>query len=267
MDTNQVEIDQRSDVRIQKFSAWSGMVLVVTFIAGWCVLSGFVPPPSPAKSAIEVATFFADHPIRMKIGLMMCLVGSAFLAPFTGVISTQLKRIEGRHKTISYTQIVAGGGVAVGFTMGLIIWYAAAYRPMADPVITQRFNDIAWFIWVSWAYLPAAQTIAVGIAILLDKRVDPVFPRWLGYLSLWCAVLYLPGGLAVFFFSGPFAWNGLITWWFLVIAYLVWVLALIWALVYRAIPHQQREEALASGTDAPQPPPAPAGQAQRSSAQ
>jgi hypothetical protein len=231
------------------------MVLVVTFILGWCVLAGFVPPPSPAKSATDIAAFFAGHPIRIKIGLMACLVGSAFLAPFTGVISTQLKRIEGRHTTISTTQIVAGCGVAVGFTMGLIIWYAAAYRPLADPVITQRLNDIAWFIWVSWAYLPAAQTIAVGVAVLLDKRADPVFPRWLGYLSFWCALLYLPGGLAVFFFSGPFAWNGLVVWWFLVIAYLVWVLAIIWALLYRAIPHQQREEARAQLPDDQQQPP------------
>ena len=64
--------------------------------------------------------------------------------------------------------------------------------------MTQRLNDMAWFIWVGWAYLPAAQTIAVGIAILKDQRADPVFPRWLGYFSLWCSIFYLPGGLAVF---------------------------------------------------------------------
>ncbi|EHB58829.1 hypothetical protein MycrhDRAFT_1265 [Mycolicibacterium rhodesiae JS60] len=239
------------------------MVLVVTFIGGWWLLAGYVPPPSPKAGPDEIAAFFAENPVRIKIGLMACLVGSAFLAPFTAVISTQIKRIEGRHKTISYTQIVAGTGVAVGFTMGLILWYGAVYRPLEDPAITQRLNDLAWFIWVSWAYLPAAQTIAFGVAVLLDKRPDPVFPRWLGYLSFSCAVLYLPGGLAVFFFSGPFAWNGLITWWFLVVAYLVWVLATIWALVYRAIPHQQREEAaLFAATAGNRPPSGQVGQPQ-----
>ncbi len=233
----------------QKWCAWSGMVLVVTFVAGWAVIGGFVPPPAPTKSANEIAAWFASHQTTIQIGLFLCLVGSGFLAPFTGVISTQLKRIEGEHTPISTAQIVAGSGVAVGFTMGLIIWYGAAYRPEADPVITQRLNDIAWFIWVSWAYLPAAQTIAVGIAVLLDKRPDPIFPRWLGYLSLWCAVFYLPGGLAVFFKSGPLAWNGLITWWFLVIAYFIWVVSIIWALLWRAIPHQQREEARAQQAD------------------
>jgi hypothetical protein len=225
------------------------MALVVTFIVGWAVVGGFVPPPAPTKSATEIADWFASHQMRIEIGLFLCLVGSGFLAPFTGVISAQLKRIEGKHTPISTAQIVAGSGVAVGFTMGLIIWYGAAYRPEADPVITQRLNDIAWFIWVSWAYLPAAQTIAVGIAILMDKRAEPVFPRWLGYLSLWCAVFYLPGGLAVFFKSGPLAWNGLITWWFLVIAYFIWVVAIIWALVWKAIPHQQREEERAQRAD------------------
>jgi hypothetical protein len=161
-----------------------------------------------------------------------------------------LKRIEGKHTPLHYTQLVAGAGVAVGFTMGLIIWYTCAYRPEADPILTQRLNDMAWFIWVGWAYQPVAQTVAVGVAILSDRRSDPVFPRWLGYLSLWCSVLYLPGGLAVFFFDGPFAWNGLVTWWLLVVAYFIWVVAMTYGLVWKAIPHQEREDAaaqLASG--------------------
>lgn len=233
------------DIRLQKVCAWCGAALVVTFIVGWAIIAGFVPPPSPTKNADEIAAFFAAHQTRVQVGLFACLVGSAFLAPFTGVLSTQLKRMEaGKGHTISSTQLVSGCGVAVGFTLGLIFWYGAVYRPLEAPAITQRLNDLAWFVWVSWAYLPAAQTIAVGAAILMDKRPEPVMPRWVGYLSLWCALFYLPGGFAVLFKSGPLAWNGLITWWFLVIAYFVWVVAIIWALVFKAIPHQQREEEL-----------------------
>jgi hypothetical protein len=136
--------------------------------------------------------------------------------------------------------------------MGLILWYGCVYRPLEDIQLTHRLNDMAWFIWVGWAYLPAAQTIAVGVAILKDKRAEPVFPRWLGYLSLWCSVFYLPGGLAVFFRSGPLAWNGLITWWFLVVAYFAWVCAITWGLYWKAIPHQEREErALVDGDPLP----------------
>jgi hypothetical protein len=221
------------------------MILAVTFIVGWAGIGGFVPPPSPNKSAAEIADFFAANQLRVKTGLFMCLVGSGIYAAFTGALSVQLKRIEGKHTPLHFTNLVAGAGVAVGFSMGLILWYGAAYRPTEDPIMTQRLNDMAWFIWVSWAYLPAAQTIAVGVAILKDHRPNPVFPRWLGFSSLWCSVLYLPGGLALFFFSGPLAWNGLISWWFLVVAYFVWVFTMTYGLIWKAIPHQEREDAQA----------------------
>jgi hypothetical protein len=235
-------------LRTQQVCSLGGVILAVTFIIGWAGLAGFVPPISPQKSPAEVVDFFTSNQTKIQIGLFLCLVGSGFLAPFTGVISAQLRRIEGRHTPISYSQLVAGAGVAVGFTMGLMVWYAAAYRPESDPIMTQRLNDLAWFIWVGWAYLPAAQTISVGLAILKDERADPVFPRWVGYLSLWCSLFYLPGGLAIFVTSGPLAWNGLIVWWFLVVAYFIWVVTITWALLYRAIPHQQREEEAAAAS-------------------
>jgi hypothetical protein len=234
----------------QKWCAWGGIALAVTFVVGWAGIGGFVPPPSPNKNAAEITEFFASHQTRTQLGLFLCLVGSGIYAFFTGAISVQLKRIEGQHSPLHYTQMIAGAGVACGFTMGLMIWYTCSYRPELDPIMTLRLNDMAWFIWVGWAYLPAAQTIAVGIAILRDRRPDPVFPRWLGYCSLWCALLYLPGGLAVFFRSGPLAWNGLITWWFLVIAYFIWVVAITYGLIWKAIPHQEREEAAASAQSA-----------------
>lgn len=232
-------------LRTQKLCSLGGVILAVMFIVGWAGLGGFVPPISPQASPDEVVDFFVSDQTKIQLGLFLCLIGSGFLAPFTGAISVQLRRIEGQHTPISYAQIVAGAGVAVGFTMGLMVWYTASYRPESDPIMTQRLNDLAWFIWVGWAYLPAAQTIAVGLAILKDERADPVFPRWVGYLSLWCSMFYLPGGLAIFVDSGPLAWNGLIVWWFLVVAYFIWVMVITWALIYRAIPHQEREEAAA----------------------
>jgi hypothetical protein len=70
-----------------------------------------------------------------------------------------------------------------------------------------------------------------------------VFPRWYGYLSLWCTLIWVSGGLTMFFKSGVFAWNGLISWWAVAISYAIWVVALTVALLRSAIPHQEREEA------------------------
>lgn len=69
-----------------------------------------------------------------------------------------------------------------------------------------------------------------------------MFPRWLGYLNFWCAFLFMPGGLVVFFKDGPFAWNGIIAWWLLLVAFGVWVVSMV-VMVLKALAVQEREEA------------------------
>ena len=70
------------------------------------------------------------------------------------------------------------------------------------------------------------QLLATGTAILTSTAKREVFPRWFGFLNLWTAVLMLPGGIAIYFYSGPFAWNGILAWWVVVVAFSIyWTIA------------------------------------------
>lgn len=40
-----------------------------------------------------------------------------------------------------------------------------------------------------------------------------MFPRWCCFAMLWIAVLSMTGSVAIFFFGGPFAWNGILAFW------------------------------------------------------
>jgi hypothetical protein len=42
---------------------------------------------------------------------------------------------------------------------------------------------------------------------VLTRNSGPI-PRWVGYFSIWFAVSMFPASLVVFFYHGPFAWNG-----------------------------------------------------------
>jgi hypothetical protein len=62
-----------------------------------------------------------------------------------------------------------------------------------------------------------------GVAILLDRRERPVFPRWLGYYNLWVALMFLPGTFNVFYQSGPLSRNGIIAYYIPLTVFATWL--------------------------------------------
>ncbi|MFY1621230.1 hypothetical protein, partial [Micromonospora sp. WMMD736] len=66
------------------------------------------------------------------------------------------------------------------------------------------------------------QLVLFGVAVLIDRRDTPIFPRWLGYVNIWLAITFTPASFLVFFKTGPLAWNGVLVWWVPVFAFLVW---------------------------------------------
>jgi hypothetical protein len=102
-------------------------------------------------------------------------------------------------------------------------WQAAAYRASEhSPEMLQTLNDLSWLPLLSAIFPAQLQLLAIGLAILLDQRETPELPRWLGYLSLWEMVLLVPSALVLFFYSGPFAWNGILTIWLAAISFIIW---------------------------------------------
>ena len=67
------------------------------------------------------------------------------------------------------------------------------------------------------------QAVGVGASVLGDRGATPLFPRWFGYASLWAALIFTSGTLCVFFDSGPFAWNGLLSWYVPLGVYVIWM--------------------------------------------
>jgi hypothetical protein len=99
------------------------------------------------------------------------------------------------------------------FVLPPIFWCAAAYRPERAVADIVMLNDLGWFSFIMIVPPGILQVIVLGAAILQDKRKVPLFPRWVGYLNLWAALLFVPGGFVSLFKTGAFAWNGAIAFW------------------------------------------------------
>lgn len=223
--------------RIQILCASSGFLFVVLLFAG-LLTTGFFPPPPPDLSATEVAARWNDHPNLIRLGLVVMMFGAVATAPLVATIAVQLKRI-GKHTTsLAYTQLLCGGAGIVAIFMPIMIMMAAAYRPDRDPDLIMLINDLAWIPFIINGPPAIFQCISIGIAILVDKREVPIYPRWVGYLNLWIAFTFLPACLLLFFKSGPFAWNGLLSFWLAATTFGSWFLIM----AFMTIKAAQREE-------------------------
>jgi hypothetical protein len=221
---------------IQLGMAWCGVIFVAIFFPG-LVIAGFFPPIPPGHTAAEVAHQYQQHANAIRAGCVIMMVAVGFSLPFSAVISTQLARIEGRWTPLCYTQLAAGAVGMVAATFPLFFFLAASFRPERSPETTQALNDIGWIPFIiNWP--PAVcQAGAVAVAILADRRPDPIYPRWLGYFLIWTCIAFTGSSLLPFFKSGPFAWNGLFSFWLAATFFGTFFLLMSWGTI-RAVQRQ-----------------------------
>lgn len=228
--------------RSQQLCAWCGVLSTVFWLVGFFPLAGFFPPPLPSSDADTIAALFRSNSMGIRIGMIVLLLGAVLYLPWSAGISVQLKRIEGQHSPLSYTQMLMGAIFVWVFLLPIFLWEAAAYRAdETSPELIQRLNDIAWMAFISPVGTIFVQGMAIGLVILQDKRAVLIFPRWVGYFNIWAVVAYLPGSLIPLFKSGPFAWNGLLALWIPLVIYVSWMLGMSFFML-KAIKRQALEE-------------------------
>lgn len=210
---------------------------MVLFAIGWWPLAGFLPPIAPDLDAQGVAAIYQNNAVAMRSGFLLIVLASGFYVPFSAAIATQMQRIEGAHTVLAKTQFGAGIMVVTLIIIPALIFTTTAYRPERAPELTQLLNDLGWISLIMPVSPAMVQVMAVGIAALMDKSATPVYPRWIGYLGLWLAVIFLPGLSLTYFKTGAFAWNGVLTFWLPVGLLFGWIMLMAW-MTHRAIVSQ-----------------------------
>jgi hypothetical protein len=235
---------QNTNTEVQRAFAWTGVVMLVGFLIGFWPIAGYVPPSRPLDSVENIVAFYDGHTFRIRLGLWITMFAAAFCTTFFVAVSNQIRRIEGTHSPIAHAQMIFGGLFTLEFIFPLVIWQAAAYRPTLDPTMTYRLHDLGWLMFLGIVTTGILQALITGWAILRDRREHPIFPRWIGYVCLWCTLTFVSGGLIFFFKSGPFAWNGILAWWVLLVGFATWIVVLAFGLLRYAIPDQEGEAAV-----------------------
>jgi hypothetical protein len=228
----------------QRFALYCGVAFPVVFFLGM-IVAGLFPLPDPEASLKEVQSFYGDSPDRLRLGCFIMVASAALQAPLAGLISLHMRRIEGRHSVLAYTQLLLGAVAVLAVLIPVMFFVNLAFRPgTRDPETLLFFNDQAWLIFVGMWSAATMQSICIGVAVLRDRNPVPILPRYYGYFNLWVATLFVPGGMVYFFKDGPFAWNGLMAFWVPATVFGTWFIVTF--VVFRKVIADQPEDELAS---------------------
>ena len=226
------------NTKAQRLCIWLGLTSIPLFFIGWWPLANFLPPFPPAWEAQKAMEFYRANPYGIKLFAIIFMYAGSMLIALYAAISCQLKRIEGDFGPISIAQIGLGVYAVVPFLPATAVLAVLTYRLDTDPATLIAFSDFFWLLVFMISGPAVVQFLLIGYAILNDRHAEPILPRWLGYFTIWAALLTVPGVLCAFFQVGPFAWNGVIGFWIPTSLFGIWTIVIALELL-KAV---QREE-------------------------
>lgn len=215
-------MDEKISLKYQLVSAWCGPAFLITFILFWGVIGQNLPNPSPALSATDLAARYIGNLSEIRLGFIVSLIIVVLYMPWSAVLATQMARIEGKAPVMAYLQLLGGGLTVMVVSFSAFFWVAAAFRPERDPVLIQLLTDLGWLCIDLQYACTTLQMVAAAMVGLADKSKTPLFPRWACWLTIWCGLSFLPASLTGVLRTGPFAWDGLLSYYFPYFCWLCW---------------------------------------------
>lgn len=218
-----------AEFRILKLCAWAGPLYLLGVLGGFAIIAGFLPPPREHWNALQVATFYQDNEVRIRLGMEVVILFAFLYLPWSLAISRVMETTEGPMRILSRIQLYGGLGTAFITLSCGVAWLTASFRARErDPGDIALMNDLAFMIFALTIIVTVFQVVAFGIHCLLETS-DALLPRWVGYLSLWSAVLVIPVYLIPSLQRGAFAWHGLVNFYIGLAAFGGWVAIASWA--------------------------------------
>jgi hypothetical protein len=162
------------------------------------------------------------------------------LAPLSNAVYLiQIKRMSVSPVFRYALMVGAMSGAIVGMLFPMFCFGLGAFRSGYDPSILAMLYDFGYLAYIGSLGCFCVMWMAFGLAIILDK--NNVLPKWLGYYTVWQYVTELMAAPVWIATSGPFAWNGLMTFWFAMLVYVPWQI-IVYICIYRSIKNQPDEE-------------------------
>ncbi|MFL6109358.1 MAG: hypothetical protein ACJ716_11005 [Marmoricola sp.] len=232
----------RTAFTIWRIFAWSGAVYATLGLIFWAGIAGFLPAPHESLNADGIKDFFLTNETRIRVGMVGYLFIASLYLPWSVVIARIVTRIEGPYGLLGRVEFF--GGIATVFTtlFSGVMWLAASFRTAdRSSQDIQLLSDVGWFIFDMTFVVTLVQMVALGTAILIDRRSVPYFPKWLGWFCYLMAFTFVPLVVMPFLQTGPFAWHGLFNYWIALGAFFAFIYTMTFY-VHQAVKRVEIEE-------------------------
>ena len=206
---------------------WSIIIFYQIFglIFGYLTQIMMPPIPGPILTLDGIIAFTLGNATNMQIGMVLLAIFLGFASMGTGLIVVQMKRMSSG-SVLAYGYLAAGAAAALpGCYFCGLLFSVAAFRPDRDPSLVALLYDMGFVGFIGCLGCFMVQYLVFAIAIFRDKRA--IFPKWLGYVTIWNFVTELVAAPVWIFKSGPYAWNGLLSFYLGVIIFVVWLVCVI----------------------------------------
>lgn len=212
--------------RAQRFMLWWGYLMMVVFGLSYGFLIKLLPLNPATDTAAQVAAFYVRNSLSIRIGAVICSWVAAFAIPIYVVLVAQCSRLEKGVPIWSILQFGGGMMMTLFLVLPPLFWGVAAFSPERAPQLTLLMHELANLTLVTTDQFFIFNMVPIAYLALsrADHPLNP-FPRWYGYLVIWIALMFEVGAFAFLPRTGPFAWNGLLVFWFPFTLFGVWMTA------------------------------------------
>jgi hypothetical protein len=224
---------------------WTLPVIAIIWVSAFFLFPGFLHPMSPTMSADAVADFYRDETARIRYSMILFNWFGVGLIPTVILLAMQVRRMAHRTPILSYSLIACAGGPPCLFLIANMFWLLGSFRPERSPELTQLLNDLAWVTFTVLVPYLIAQCLLLALAIYWDRQEQPVFKIWVAHFNILVAVALAPAAFTALTFSGPLAWDGLLSFWVKNIAIAAWIVVMA-VVLGQAILRRRAEEPVAA---------------------
>lgn len=237
-------MEKGSSFASQKAGIACTWIFTLLTAIGWLGIAHFWMPPAADLGLEATKTWFTvDHRWGVLVGCSIFYIAAGILTPGSIQFGIMLAKIEGRWPLWSLTTAVCGIFISLIIFFNACAWLVAAYRPETGADVIQSWYDWAWFAFLlGWIYL-SIEMIATALVEFQDKRETPMVPRWLTWFTIAGAVSIITAAGPAFFKSGPFAYHGLLAFYYPVVIWGAYLNITAWYMYQELVREEARERA------------------------